>query len=192
MADNLDEVDKKIIKYVCSGVYSHSELADKVGVSRNTVYRRLKDLKEKGVIKEMGMAIPDFEKIGFSSVIVGLNVKNDSVDEVIDFLKKQGNIKFLWKTYANFEIVAVLMCDKRNVGVCINGLKTALQDLDAEVDNFSASPSISWEKIDFSPFGLSDKQKAEKKQDEEVPVVENSKEEDSDSGAEVDMDCSFC
>ncbi len=155
MQEQLDEVDKKIIEFVCDGVYSHSELADMVGVSRNTVYRRLKDLEDRGIIKKKGMAVPDFEKIGFSSVIIGINVRNSNLDELIDYLKDQNNIKFLWKTYADFEVVAVLMCDKENVGACINSLKNALSKLDIKVEDFSASPSISWEKIDFSPFGFS-------------------------------------
>ena len=155
MSVELDEVDKKIVEHVCEGVYSHSELADLVGVSRNTVYRRLKNLEDEGIIKKKGMAIPDFEKMGFSSVIIGLNVKSDGIDKVVDYLKEQDNIKFLWKTYADFEVMGVLMCDKKNVGACINSLKNALSRLDVEVENFSASPSISWEKIDFTPYGFS-------------------------------------
>lgn len=154
MPEELDEVDRKIVEHVCDGIHSYTELAEKVGVSRNTVYRRLKDLEDKGMIKKKGVAIPDFEKMGFSSVIVGLNIKTDCVEKVVDYLKGLDNIKFLWKTYADFEIVAVLICDKRNVGTCINSLKNALSELDVEVNDFSASPSISWEKIDFSPFGF--------------------------------------
>lgn len=123
-------------------------------MSRNTVYRRLENLEDNGIIKKRIMAVPDFEKMGFQIVIIGLNVGIGDVDEVVDYLKGLDDIKFLWKTYTDFEIVAVLVCDKRNVGTCINSLKNALSELDVEVDDLSAFPSISWEKIDFSPFGF--------------------------------------
>lgn len=98
------------------------------------------------------MAIPDFEKIGFSSIIVGIKVGMGDLEKTIDFLKKLEQVKFLWKTYGEYEIVAVLMCDKRRVGICINNLKEALEKLNIEVSEFKAAPSISWEKIEFSPY----------------------------------------
>lgn len=153
ISENLDETDRKIIQHVCNGTYSHSELAENLGVSRNTVYRRLKDLEEKGMLKERVMAIPDFDKIGYSSIIIGLNVGLGDMEKTVNFLKDLEQVKFLWKTYGQYEIVSVLMCDKRNVGTCINNLKEALERLEVEIDEFNAAPSISWEKVELSPFG---------------------------------------
>ena len=150
----LDETDKKIIQHVCEGTYSHSELAKLAGVSRNTVYRRLDKLEEEGVLKKRVMAIPNFEKIGFSSIIIGINVGIGDLEKTIRFLKKLGQVKFLWKTYGEYELVAVLMCDERNVGTCINNLKESLQDLNVEISEFVAAPSISWEKVEFAPFDI--------------------------------------
>lgn len=152
MPVNLDETDKKIIHHVCNGTYSHSELAELTGVSRNTVYRRLHRLEDKGVLKKRLMAFPDFEKVGFSSIIIGINVGLGGLEETIDFLKRLNRVKFLWKTYGEYEIVAVLMCDKENVGDCINNMKKALEKLDAEINEFDAAPSVSWEKAEFTPY----------------------------------------
>lgn len=148
----MDETDKKIVRHVCNGTYSYSELADLTGVSRNTVYRRLKKLEEDGVIKKRVMAIPDFERIGFSSIIIGINVGVGNLERTVKYLKKLDQVKFLWKTYGEYEVVAVLMCDKENVGICINNLKEALEDLEVEIEKFTAAPSISWEKIEFAPY----------------------------------------
>lgn len=149
---NLDETDKKIIHNVCNGTYSHSELADLLGVSRNTIYRRLSNLEEEGFLKKRVMAIPDFEKIGFSSIIIGINVGLGSLKKTVRFLKKLEQVKFLWKTYGEYEIVAVLMCDRKNVGDCINNLKEALEKLEVEINELDAAPSVSWEKVEFTPY----------------------------------------
>lgn len=155
MPVDLDETDKKIIHYLCQGPYSHSELAEKIGVSRNTIYRRINKLREKGVLKKQIMAIPDFEKIGFSSIIIGINVGLGDLEKTIQFLKKLSQVKFLWKTYGEYEIVSVLMCDKRDVGSCINNLKESLEKLDIEIQNLDASPSISWERVVLTPYEFS-------------------------------------
>lgn len=147
----MDETDKKIVQHVCRGTYSYSELSEIIGVSRNTIYRRLSKLEDNGVIKKRVMAIPDFEKIGFSSIIVCLKVGLGDLEKTVDFLKGLDQVKFLWKTYGEYEIVAVLMCDNRNVGTCINNLKEALEKLEVEVNEFNAAPSISWEKVELAP-----------------------------------------
>lgn len=121
-------------------------------MSRNTIYRRLKKLEERGVLKDRITAIPDFEKLGLSSIIFGIKVGIGDLERTIEFLKNLGQVKFLWKTYGEYEIVAVLMCDKRNVGTCVNNLKEALERLEVEVNEFVAAPSISWEKVEFAPF----------------------------------------
>lgn len=59
------------------------------------------------------MAIPDFEKIGFSSIIIGIKVGIGDLEEIVNFLKKLNQAKFLWKTYEEYEIVIVLMCEKK-------------------------------------------------------------------------------
>jgi DNA-binding Lrp family transcriptional regulator len=55
------------------GLYSYEDLAKRCG-GRNTVYRRIAKLEEKGVIKRKIMALPDFSKIGFSAVVIGMNL----------------------------------------------------------------------------------------------------------------------
>jgi len=148
----LDETDQKIIFHICNGIHSYSELADLTDVSRNTVYRRINKLEENGMIQKRVMAVPDFEKIGFSSIIIGINVGLGDMKRTIRFLKRQNRIKFLWKTYGKYEVVALLMCKKDSVGNCINNLKEFLEDLEVDIKEFEASPSISWEKVDLTPF----------------------------------------
>lgn len=149
---DLDELDKKIIQHVTEGTYSHSKLAELTGASKSTIYRRLKELEEEGVLEKRIMAIPNFEEIGFSSIILGIKVGIGNLNKIINFLEQVDQVKFLWRTYGEYEAVAVLMCDEQNVGVCINNLKEAIENMDIEVENFVVAPSVSCEKMELAPF----------------------------------------
>ncbi|MEM1838947.1 MAG: winged helix-turn-helix transcriptional regulator [Candidatus Bathyarchaeia archaeon] len=59
----IDQLDMKILRYMCEGLYSYEDLARLCGTSRNTVYRRVARLEKDGVIRKIIMAIPDFSKL---------------------------------------------------------------------------------------------------------------------------------
>ena len=147
-----DDIDRKIVKYICSGIYSYEELAKLCDVSRNTIYRRIANLEKKGIIERRIMAYPDFEKLNLSAVIFGMNVSPRDLDKTVDFLKRQIRVKFLWKTYGVHDIICIIICDKGDVGTCIHNLKKALEEHDITVLKFDSSTSISWERIDLSPY----------------------------------------
>jgi len=67
-----DELDRKIVRYLCSGVYSYNELADLCNAGRNTIYRRIDKLEKIGIITKKIMAFPNFEKLKAASSQVSL------------------------------------------------------------------------------------------------------------------------
>ncbi|MGM0405764.1 MAG: Lrp/AsnC family transcriptional regulator [Thermoplasmatota archaeon] len=150
MTDILDDVDQKIMAHLCEGMNSYSKLADKVGVSRNTVYRRVKNLKEKGAIRDKDVTIPDIEKIGYSFALIGMDVSPEDLDEAIDYLKTQDNIKFLWKTFGFYEIIVLIISKQNQLGDSVNEMRGKLESRNIEVRRYGVSPGISWEKLDFS------------------------------------------
>lgn len=79
----------KILRYLSKGLYSYEDLAKHCGVGQNTVYRRITKLEKEGVIKRIIMAIPDFSKIGFSAVFIGMNLNTKDIDRAVSFLKIQ-------------------------------------------------------------------------------------------------------
>ncbi|MFX1351902.1 MAG: Lrp/AsnC family transcriptional regulator, partial [Promethearchaeota archaeon] len=87
-----DDIDQKIVKYVCSGIYSYEELAKLCDVSRNTIYRRIANLEKNGTIERRIMAYPNFEKLNLSAVIFGMNVSPKDLDKTVDFLKSQTRV----------------------------------------------------------------------------------------------------
>lgn len=152
MKAEVDDLDRKIVRNICNGVYSYEELGKLCNASRNTIYRRIDKLEKLGIIDRRIMAFPDFEKLGLSAVIFGMNISPSDIDKTINFLKRQHQVKFLWKTYGTHDIVFAIICDKGDVGTCIYNLKSALQKLDVAAIRLDSSTSVSWEKVDLSPY----------------------------------------
>lgn len=119
--------------------------------AENTVYRRIARLEEKGIIKGKIMAIPDLSKIGFSAVVIGMNLNPKDIEKAISFLKVQHQVKFLWRTYGHHDIIATILCDKDYVGTCIYNLRKALEELNIAVNRFDVSVSVMWEKMLIAP-----------------------------------------
>jgi len=148
----VDDLDRKIIRYICNGVYSYDELGKLVNAGRNTVYRRIDKLEKMGVISRRIMAFPNFEKLSLSAVIMGMDINPVDLDRAAEFLQKQPQVKFLWKTYGTHDLVFAIICDKADVGTCIYNLRKALEKLNIQATKLDASTSVSWEKIDLSPY----------------------------------------
>lgn len=150
-ADGIDKLDIKILRHICEGAYSYDDLAERCKVSRNTIYRRIAKLEEMGVIRKRVMALPDFSKIGFSAVVIGLNLSPKDIEKAISFLKSQHQVKFLWRTYGAHDLLVTILCDKDDVGTCIYNLRKGLEDMNISVTKFDVSVSIVWEKMQVAP-----------------------------------------
>ena len=136
---------------MCRGVYSYGELGELCGVARSTIYRRIGKLEKDGLIKRRIMALPNFEKLGLSAVIIGMDLNPGDQDKVVSFLKTQHSVKFLWTTFGTHNVVFTILCDKESVGMCIYNVREALEKLGVTPTRFDASVSITWEKTDICP-----------------------------------------
>jgi len=155
MRGKLDELDFKIIRHICTGVYSYDELAELCNVGRNTVYRRINKLERMGIVTRRVMAVPNFEKLGLSAVIVGINLNFQDMDKTLNFLKKYPGVMLICKTYGEHDLVFILLCGREDVGSCVLKLRKALDDLKVQISDFDVSISISWDKLEFPiPTGL--------------------------------------
>jgi len=148
----LDDLDKKIILHLSKGVYSYAELAEICGVGRNTIYRRISRLKAEKMIDIIVRAIPNFTKLNLSAICVMMDIAQSDMDRVMGFLKRQPEVKFLWRTFGTYNIAIVFICNKGEEGNCVSNLRAALEKMQADLTKFEVSISFTWEKIDFSPF----------------------------------------
>ncbi|RLI41186.1 hypothetical protein DRO59_07570 [Candidatus Bathyarchaeota archaeon] len=147
----IDDLDRKIVRYMCEGGHSYAELAKLCGVSRSTVQRRINELERLRVIKRGMTTFPNFEKLDLSAVIIGMDLNPRDQDKVVSFLKTQHSVKFLWTTFGTHNVVFTILCDKESVGMCIYNVREALEKLGVTPTRFDASVSITWEKTDICP-----------------------------------------
>lgn len=60
---SVDDLDKKLLQYLSTGTNSYVELARVCKVTRNTIYRRIASLENKGIIKNTIRCIINLDQI---------------------------------------------------------------------------------------------------------------------------------
>ena len=146
----LDELDKNIMKHMTRGFYSYEELAEKLQVTRSTVYRRINKLEKMHVISKRIMAVPDFAKLDMSAICIGMNVAYEDLASAVSSLVKLDDVKLVWKTYGKHNLIVVIVCERGCEGRTIYGLREKLDAV--KIEEFDVSIGFSWEKVDFSPY----------------------------------------
>ncbi len=104
----LDETDSKIIQLLEEDALQTSEaLAKPLGVSSATVRRRLKLLVKNGVIRAVAIAQPDRVDTSLCAIIA-LNVSHQSIDEVMQTLASQPEVKWVAATTGRVDILTLV------------------------------------------------------------------------------------
>ncbi len=148
---DLDKIDKKIIQYTCEGFYSHSELSDKIGVSRTTIYRRINELKEKKILKEGSMAKPNYNKIKLSLITLGLNVPTKHQEKTLKYLEQKEKVKLLWESFGKHNIKAIIQSEDNEKVKHTRKIKQNLKKQNIKIDNIEISHGDTPRKINLTP-----------------------------------------
>lgn len=100
-----DQIDQELIQLLEKDASQSSEaLAGQLCVSPATVRRRLKRLKQSGVLRIMALVDPD--KIGLPVIaIIAINVMRDKIESAVQLLVSQPEIRFLSTTTGRFDIM---------------------------------------------------------------------------------------
>jgi DNA-binding Lrp family transcriptional regulator len=150
LADALDELDKKILHEICSGISSYDDLAKTLNVTRGTIYRRIDKLEKNSHIKKKIMAIPNYDALSLSAICIGMEVAYDHMEKAAEALQQFQNIKLLWKSYGAHNLVAIIVCEKGKEGETITNLRQIIANLDTS--NYHISVGFKWDKVDISPY----------------------------------------
>ena len=112
------------------GLSPNAKIANKVGVSEETVRRRVKRMLKDDYLRVV--AVPNTEKMGFSSqVLIGLQVIPEKMDVVAERLSNIPEVRWLSVTTGSFDIFAwVILKDSKDLGVflsqtvfCVEGIQ---------------------------------------------------------------------
>ncbi len=155
MPKNLDETDKEIISVISkNSEISYSNLAEKVGVSRNTIYRRVKDLKKKGIIekdyiKNTKINVLEFENIGISTLVLALKFDIDDLQKAEEFLSDRDEVKLLMKTHGEYDYFVLFFSEEGKDREVISDLRKDLKKEGLKLKQYTAYPS-SLKKLDLT------------------------------------------
>jgi DNA-binding Lrp family transcriptional regulator len=146
----LDDLDKKILQYLSAGTSSYEELARTCNVTRNTVYRRIAALENKGIIKNTLHCVINLEQMDITPVTIGVTIPRVKEDKAINLLATNKNVRFLWRTYGDHNLTLVAFCPKGKEGDIIQDIRGVLEELNAQAIHVSVG--FVWEKMNYSPF----------------------------------------
>ncbi|MFW5932840.1 MAG: Lrp/AsnC family transcriptional regulator [Candidatus Hadarchaeota archaeon] len=153
---DIDELDRKIISVLSQdSSISYSKLADEVDTSRNTAYRRVKKLREKGILLEepKGGKIVDvrkLERLGISTILIQINVEAKDVEEAGKILEGLEEVKMLMESYGRYDFIVLLMLESGEEREYLRDLRSRLAEQSIEVNKISTSQITTLNKIDFS------------------------------------------
>ena len=105
----LDKLGQRLIqKLQNDGRQSYRELAGELGVAEGTVRKRVRDLRNKDVIKIA--ALPNPLKLGCNFIcIIGMEVKLTDIQQVGKELAQSPNVYFLSSVTGRFDLIAILL-----------------------------------------------------------------------------------
>lgn len=147
----IDDLDKRILQYLSIGTSSYEELARMCNVTRNTVYRRIASLENRGIIKNTIKCSINLDQLDITPICVGATVALADQDKAFNLLASNSSVRLLWRTYGDHNITFVVFCPKGSEGEIIHGIRALLEDLNAS--DICVSVGFVWEKMDMTPFG---------------------------------------
>lgn len=112
MVVSLDESDKKILNLIQeNAALTHQDIADKTGISATSVWRRIKNLEEVGVIKGQ-VTLLDPKKIGMQvCALINLRLVRHGEDtrvEFEEFIASRPEVMECYAVVGNYDYMLVV------------------------------------------------------------------------------------
>lgn len=121
----LDEIDITILRRLQKDARTkYSDIAGECGVSVDTIIKRFKKLKTKGIVTGTTLLL-DPRKFGEEVIAnFSIDVEPSSVGEVLDFMKRQNGVNFATHAMGEYDIFSI--ATRRNMNE-MNNLKETIQ-----------------------------------------------------------------
>ncbi|MBI9108487.1 MAG: Lrp/AsnC family transcriptional regulator [Spirochaetales bacterium] len=104
----LDKTDLEIVQNLWDGRTPYSEIADKIGLTTNTVRNRVNKLLELGVLQIISLVEPSAIE-GHHSAFIGFKVLPDKVKSCLTQISELKGIVGAARVSGRFDVIAVLL-----------------------------------------------------------------------------------
>ncbi len=121
----LDEIDISILRHLQRDARTkYSEIAGKCSVSVDTIIKRFRKLKDRGIVTGTTLLL-DPRKFGEEVIAnFSIDVEPYSVGEVLDFMKRQSGVSFATHAMGEYDIFSI--ATRKNMNE-MNNLKETIQ-----------------------------------------------------------------
>lgn len=111
MQDKLDKTDIEIIRNLWDGRTPYSEIAEKVGLTTNTVRNRVNRMLENGVLQIISLVDPNAVE-GHQSAFIGFNILPQNVGTALEHVSTMRGVVGAATVSGRFDIMAVVMFNR--------------------------------------------------------------------------------
>lgn len=104
----IDDLDIKIIKLLQEDSrLSYNKIAEKLGISVGTAYNRIKNLEERGIIKDYTIIV-DPDKVGYGlTALILVQAEGKHLTEVESEIAKIDNVTSVYDITGEFDIAVI-------------------------------------------------------------------------------------
>jgi len=113
MKNKIDKFDLQIMGVLAKNArVNYRQLAELLNTTRQRVARRLERLEREGTIKKYTI-IPDFDKLGYLYVAIGISIKPGTpIEKIIETLKEDEDVKVIQRAIGYHQLIVHIVAPK--------------------------------------------------------------------------------
>jgi DNA-binding Lrp family transcriptional regulator len=148
----LDDLDKKILQQLSIGICSYEDLANQCKVTRNTVYRRIALMEDKGIIKNTTSCIINLDQLDIIPISIAVKINSSEINTACKVLASYKSVRLLFRSFGDYNLNIIAFSQKGDEGKIIQTINRILEDF--SINDIKVSVGFIWEKIDLSTVDL--------------------------------------
>jgi DNA-binding Lrp family transcriptional regulator len=163
----LNDLDRKLIKYLSGGINSYEDLAHQCEVTRNTVYRHIAALERQGIIRNTTRCILNFEQLDISAICIAAKISPNNLNTACQELSAHKSVRLLLRSFGNHNVNLVAFCKKGKEGEFIQSITKVFESFN--VTDLDISVGFTWVKSDLE--FIEDQMNEEQESDQLIKIT---------------------
>lgn len=107
----IDETDLNIVRHLWDGRTPYAEIAEKLGLTTNTIRARVQQLQKTGVLQIIGLVDPQSIP-GHSSAFVGFKIETPKIEEAFERIRVLKGVVVSACVSGRFDVMTTVMFNK--------------------------------------------------------------------------------